>query len=212
MSASIGGGWHAVNVRVLDVSIVVCILASGSPRRSALLRQIGIEPTIRPADIDETPRPNEAPAVYVERLAREKAAVGACEPGAVVIAADTTVTIDGEILGKPESAGDAVAMLTRLSGRHHHVLTGIAVRTTDRTVSAVESTVVHFGDIDERDMSWYVESGEPLDKAGAYGLQGGGGAFAVGIDGSPDNVTGLPRHRLAHLLAEVGLTWSDLRS
>ncbi len=180
------------------------ILASSSPRRSALLEQLGIDPIVRPSDVDETPRPGEAPDEYVERLARAKAA--AADPdGAVVVAADTIVTIDGELLGKPRSAAEARAHLRRLSGREHEVLTGLAVRTEGAEAAGVESTRVTFAALDESDIAWYVATGEPTDKAGSYAIQGAGGLFVSEIDGSFDNVIGLPRRLLRCLVAELGV-------
>lgn len=161
---------------------------------------------VLPADIDETPHPEEEEAApYVERLAREKSLAVECPPGSVVIAADTIVTIDGELLGKPRDDAHASQMLRRLSGRSHRVMTGIAVRTPDGIDTAVEVTTVHFADLDDRDIDWYVQTGEPADKAGAYAMQGRGGAFVTAIDGSHDNVIGLPRHRLRLLLRRSGV-------
>ena len=178
------------------------ILASGSPRRLALLEELGLRPAVRPADIDETPKPNEAAAAYVERLAIEKGAAvpGQVNPEDVVISADTIVVLDGELLGKPTNDADAAAMLRRLSGRTHEVMTGVAVRHDERVDSFVETTVVHFGELTDYDIDWYVGTGEPADKAGAYGMQGRGGAFVSSIEGSYDNVIGLPRHRLRPLI------------
>lgn len=180
------------------------ILASGSPRRRALLEELGLEPVIRPADIDETPLPGEDPKSYVERLAREKA--GAVEMSAddLVVAADTIVTIDGEILGKPVDNAHAANMLRRLSGRTHEVMTGVATRDGSGVTSFVEVTTVHFAELSDDEIDWYVSTGEPADKAGAYAIQGRGGAFVEAIEGSHDNVIGLPRARLRHVLARHG--------
>ena len=172
------------------------ILASGSPRRRALLEELGLDPIVRPADIDETPLPKEAPAAHVERLAREKSLAVEVEPHDIIIAADTIVTIDGELLGKPHTDERAHEMLRQLSGRTHEVMTGVAVRQGDVLTSFVETTVVHFGEMSEPAIAWYVSTGEPADKAGAYAIQGRGGAFVRGIEGSFDNVVGLPRHAL----------------
>jgi len=179
------------------------ILASGSPRRLTLLSELGLTPTVRPADIDETPEPGEAAADYVERLAIEKGAAITAQPEDVVISADTIVVLDGELLGKPIDNADAAAMLRRLSGRTHQVMTGVAVRRGEARNSFVETTTVHFATLTEADITWYVGTGEPTDKAGAYGMQGRGGAFVVSIDGSYDNVIGLPRHRLRPLIADL---------
>ena len=193
------------------------ILASGSPRRLELLHQLGLTPSIQPADIDESVNGDESPDAYVERLAREKCVTVvrsvdvAADPDSVVIGADTTVTIDGEILGKPTDRADAIAMLDKLSDRTHEVLTGIAVGRGALLVSAVETTLVTFGPIDSHDAAWYVDSGEPMDKAGAYAIQGAGGLFVRSINGSADNVVGLPRHLAAQLFEQVGLRLTDAR-
>lgn len=193
------------------------ILASGSPRRIELLRQLGVSPSIQPADIDESVDGHEAPDVYVERLAREKCttvlrrAVAGTDHDSVVIGADTAVAVDGEILGKPTDRADAIAMLEKLSDRTHEVLTGVAVGRGTLLVSAVETTLVTFGPIDSHDAAWYVDSGEPMDKAGAYAIQGAGGLFVRSITGSADNVVGLPRHLAAQLFEQVGLRLTDAR-
>jgi septum formation protein len=179
---------------------VQLILASGSPRRLALLEQLGLSPVVRPADIDETPLPDEKPAAHVERLALEKGAAVDAEHGDTVISADTIVTIDGALLGKPRDEAHAATMLRQLSGRPHQVMTGVAVRSRNDTTSFVETTIVHFAELTDNDIAWYVATGEPADKAGAYALQGRGGAFVTSIEGSYDNVIGLPRYRLRDLL------------
>lgn len=181
------------------------ILASGSPRRKLLLEELGLTPIIRSADIDETPRNGEQARAYVERLAREKGAAVIVEsadvgPNDVVISADTIVVLDGALLGKPDSDNEAASMLRRLSGRTHEVMTGVAVHRGGDVTTLVEETVVHFAKMSEADIAWYVSTGEPADKAGAYGMQGRGGAFVTSIEGSYDNVIGLPRHRIRHLL------------
>lgn len=176
------------------------ILASGSPRRRALLEELGLDPTIRVPDIDETPLSGEAPAPYVERLAVAKGAAIEAGINDLVISADTIVTIDGQLLGKPVDDADAAAMLRQLSGRTHQVMTGVAVRTSGGTESFVEATTVHFAELTDDDIEWYIGTGEPNDKAGAYAMQGRGGAFVTAIEGSYDNVIGLPRFRLRPLL------------
>lgn len=193
-----GVGAHAGDT----LTTMPLILASGSPRRLALLRELGLDPVVRPADIDETPRQGEEAAAYVERLAVEKGAAVAdtSEPGDVIISADTIVVLDDELLGKPTDDADAASMLRRLSGRTHEVMTGVAVRRGDEVSSFVETTVVHFAEMTDDDIAWYVGTGEPADKAGAYGMQGRGGAFVASLDGSYDNVIGLPRHRLRQIL------------
>ena len=177
-------------------------LAWGSPRRLALLEELDLNPTVRPADIDETPRPGESAATYVERLAVEKGAA-VTDTDDVIISADTIVVLDGELLGKPLDDANAASMLRRLSGRTHEVMTGVAVRRGDEVSSFVETTIVHFAELSDADIAWYVGTGEPADKAGAYGMQGRGGAFVVSIEGSYDNVIGLPRHRLRPLIADL---------
>lgn len=185
------------------------ILASGSPRRLELLRQLGIEPIVRPADVDETVHDGEDPETYVRRVAEMKAAVVEVESGDVVLAADTTVTIDDLILGKPSDNNEAFDMLRRLSGRTHVVLTAVNVRSNDRTATGIARSSVTFMDLTDADIDWYVATGEPADKAGAYGLQGAGGLFAVSIDGSTDNIIGLPRALTGALFADLDLRLLD---
>jgi septum formation protein len=180
------------------------VLASGSPRRRQLLETIGLRFDAIPPDIDETPHPNEDPRAYVERLAREKAGAVTASPGDVVLAADTTVAFDGHILGKPADAADARRMLLLLSDQTHEVHTGMAVRTGGRTVTRVATTFVTMVTISEADIAWYVGTGEPLDKAGAYALQGAGGLLVRAVEGSSSNVVGLPLAELAELLAAAG--------
>lgn len=172
------------------------ILASGSPRRRALLEDLDLAPLIRPADIDETPHDGEAAASYVERLAVEKGRAVDAEPTDVVISADTIVVLGGELLGKPTDGAHASAMLRSLSGRTHEVMTGVAIRHAGDVRSFVETTVVRFAKLTDDEIAWYVATGEPDDKAGAYAMQGRGGLFVTSIDGSYDNVIGLPRHAL----------------
>jgi septum formation protein len=169
------------------------ILASRSPRRAELLTAAGISFEVLAADVDETPHPNEAPAAYVERLAIEKArAVFALRPDARVLGADTTVTIDGEILGKPEDEADAVRMLRLLNGRPHDVHTGVAIVSSSGVHSAVGTTRVWFDAMTDEDISWYVATAEPVDRAGAYAIQGFASRFIARIEGSYSNVVGLP--------------------
>ena len=169
------------------------VLASRSPRRSELLAAAGISFEVLAADIDETPRANETPEAYVERLAIEKArAVLALRPSATVLGADTTVVIDSLILGKPENDAAATDMLRRLRGRVHDVFTGVAVVDASGVRSAVERTRVWFDPMTDEDISWYVASGEPVDRAGAYAIQGLASRFVSRIEGSYTNVVGLP--------------------
>jgi septum formation protein len=184
------------------------ILASQSPRRRELLALIGIAHEVMPADINEDVRAGERPAAYTERLAREKAAViGVRHPEAIVIAADTTVVIDGEILGKPVDAADARAMIRRLAGRSHTVLTAIAVARGAREESAVESVGVTFRALTDDEIARYVATGEPMDKAGAYGIQGWGATIVERVDGDYFSVMGLGLRRLVELLARLGVEY-----
>jgi septum formation protein len=192
------------------------ILASASPRRRQLLTQAGLTFTVEPAEIDETPLQNEAPAAYVQRVATEKAqAVCAKHAGedVLVLAADTAVVLpdtsgeSGTILGKPTSPEDAVRMLGLLSGRTHAVMTGIAAvhtRHPTRTVADVEITQVTFNLVTPSEIAAYVASGEPLDKAGAYAIQGFAARWIPRIEGDYSNVVGLPIARVIALLAEAG--------
>jgi septum formation protein len=184
------------------------ILASQSPRRHDLLRLIGLAHEVRAADVDESPLPHEAPRPHVERLAREKAAVvAATERDAVVIGADTVVVVDHEILGKPAGAGDAARMLRRLSARTHTVLTAVAVARDGMLVSAVEEVAVTFRALNEAQIAAYIATGEPMDKAGAYGIQGFGAVIVERVDGDFFAVMGLALARLIVLLAQVGVAY-----
>ena len=179
------------------------ILASRSPRRSELLTAAGISFEVLAADIDETPLPNESPKAYVERLAIEKAtAVLRLRPNARVLGADTTVTIDGEILAKPENPADATRMLRLLSGRVHDVHTGVAVVSARGCTSAVDTTRVWFEPMTDEDIAWYVASGEPVDRAGAYAIQGLASRFIGRIEGSYSNVVGLPVALVSSILKQ----------
>ncbi|MEM9516696.1 MAG: Maf family protein [Actinomycetota bacterium] len=181
---------------------VQLVLASSSPRRADLLAGLDITVDVRPADIDESPLPGEAPVPYVERLARAKAAAVAT-PDVVVLAADTTVDLDGAILGKPSTPGEASQMLVALSGRDHLVHTGVAVATRANVESVTVSTTVRFATLSPADVEWYVATGEPFDKAGGYGIQGRAASFVAGIDGSASNVIGLPMAETVALLRTV---------
>jgi len=185
--------------------MVDVVLASASPRRLELVRRLGVEPQVSAADVDESPRPGEAPASTVARLAAAKARAVSAPDGALVVAADTEVVLDGAVLGKPSDAGEAAAMLRSLSGRSHLVLTGVHVRRGDREASAVEETVVTFRPLDDDEVAAYVAGTEPYDKAGGYGIQGAGGAFVERIEGSDTNVVGLPLATVVRLAAEVGV-------
>ena len=175
------------------------VLASSSPRRLDLLRSIGVEPEVRPADIDETPLDGETPGAYVERLARGKASAVA-GPGEVVVAADTTVVIDDRIIGKPASRAEALDTLRTLSGRTHTVYTGVAVFSPTGTSGVTVTSEVTFVKISDEVLDWYVDSPEPYDKAGAYGLQAAGALLVSSVQGSVSNVLGLPLAELHELM------------
>ena len=178
------------------------ILASASPRRAELLRAAGYEFEIIVADVDERARDGETPDIYVRRLAAEKsAAVQAADM--IILGADTTVVVDGEILGKPRDDDEAAAMLRRLAGRRHDVLTGVSVRYGAHEVGRVESTAVWFSALTKEDIAWYLASGEGRDKAGAYAIQGLASRFIPRIEGSYANVVGLPVAAVAELLRSV---------
>ena len=181
------------------------VLASASPRRRELLARLGLEPRVRPVDLDETPLAAEPAAAYVRRLALEKARARS-EPGELILAADTVVSVDGELLGKPVDTADARSMLQRLSGRGHEVLTGVAVYDPDRgrLDAEVESTQVHFAELTEAEIDWYIASGEPMDKAGAYAVQGLAALFVLRLEGNYSNVVGLPLPTVYRLLAAAG--------
>jgi septum formation protein len=181
-------------------------LASASPRRRQLLDLIGVPHVVTPADIDETPHAGELPGDYVVRLAREKAdAVWARHQDLPVFAADTTVVVDGEILGKPESAEDARAMLGKLSGRGHFVYTGIALRNRHGIEDMLSTTEVEFAELTDDMIEAYWQSGEPQGKAGAYAIQGLGAVFVSDIAGSYTGVMGLPLFETAELLRHAGI-------
>lgn len=181
------------------------VLASGSPRRLDLLRRLGIDPVVRPADVDESTLPGEAPTEHVARLARDKALAVARGDDDLVIAADTEVVLDRTVLGKPAHAAEARTVLRALSGRTHLVLTGVHVLHGDREASAVEVTEVRFRDLGDDEIEAYIVTGEPFDKAGGYGIQGAGGMFVERIDGSDTNVVGLPLATVVRLAAQVGV-------
>jgi septum formation protein len=181
------------------------VLGSGSPRRREILTWLGLDFEVHPADIDESVLEGEHAVEYVRRLATAKSAVvAAAHPGRLVIAADTTVAIDGEILGKPEDVDDARRMVRRLAGRTHQVHTGVAVAADQQLAVDVETTAVTFGSIADDVVEWYVGLAEPYDKAGGYGLQGAGAAFVERIDGNSANVIGLPVPLLLRLAASIG--------
>jgi septum formation protein len=184
------------------------VLASGSPRRRQLLELIGIEHDVQPANIDESVRPRETPARYAERLAREKASVVASrDPDRITIAADTTVVVNKKVLGKPENEEDARRMLSMLSGREHTVITAIAVARGRKLRSAVEEVRVRFRRLRDDEIDAYIATGEPMDKAGAYGIQGYGATIVECIEGDYFSVMGLPLARLVDLLRDLGVRY-----
>lgn len=184
------------------------ILASQSPRRRELLALIGLAHDVVPADIDEAALPDEQPAPHAERLAREKAAtIAALHPTAVVVGSDTIVVLDGQILGKPRDEAEAIRMLQSLSGRTHTVLTAVAVARGALLVSGVESVEVTFRALSDRRIAAYVATGEPMDKAGAYGIQGYGATLVERIHGDYFAVMGLALGRLIELLRAAGVSY-----
>ena len=181
------------------------ILASQSPRRRELLGLTGLDFIVRVADIDETMDPGKAPFEEVARVSRAKAEAVARKPGDVVIAADTIVVCGNEVLGKPHSEADAFRMLKLLSGRSHEVMTGMTVLRDGEAITHTEVTKIHFRDLIDAEIRAYIASGEPMDKAGAYGIQGGAALFADEMVGDYYNVMGLPVCRLAMILRSLGL-------
>lgn len=185
------------------------ILASQSPRRRELLRLVGIAHEVRPADIDESYRDGETPHEHAARLAREKAAViAAGDPDAVVIGSDTIVVIDGQVLGKPADAAHARRMLRQLSGRSHEVITGVAAAWRGQMVSDIEIVGVTFRPLTDEEIAAYIATGEPMDKAGAYGIQGYGATIVERVDGDYFAVMGLALNRLVRLLRELGARYA----
>ena len=187
------------------------LLASASPRRSELLRQVGIAHAVRPVGIDESAHPGEAPSAYVLRLAEEKAAALWGELGPAqrrpVLAADTTVALEGEIFGKPGSLDEARVMLGRMSGRTHEVHTAVAVLHAGGAAARLSSSTVTFRELTRAEIDWYWHTGEPADKAGGYAVQGRAAAFISHIAGSYSGIMGLPLYETWELLAPVlGLT------
>ena len=182
------------------------VLASASPRRQELLRNAGIEFAVHPANVVEIPRDGEAPRAFAERMAREKAlAVLALRPNDLVLGADTVVVVDGEILGKPRDAADATRMLRLLSGREHEVITAVCVAgpKLKTEITGSEATEVVMNALSDDDIRDYVASGEPMDKAGAYAIQGRASRWISRIEGDYFNVVGLPVARVQRILEEV---------
>ena len=184
------------------------VLASASPRRAELLRAAGFEFDVVVADVDESIRAGESPQTYVRRLAAEKSAavLSPLRRDAIILGADTAVVVDGDILGKPRDDEDAAAMLARLSGRRHQVMTGVSLRWGAYEVGRVEITDVDFVRLTDADVDWYVKSGEGRDKAGAYAIQGLASRFIPRIEGSYSNVVGLPIACVVELITEISGT------
>ena len=190
------------------LSDIRVVLASGSPRRRQLLELIGIPHEVRPSDIDESLKGRESPRKHAERLAREKAtAVASKDSDVITIAADTIVVIDKKILGKPSNAVDAGSMLSLLNGREHTVITGVAVSRGQKLKSAVEEVAVTFRKLTEDEIDAYIATGEPMDKAGAYGIQGFGATIVKRIEGDYFAVMGLPIVKVVLLLGELGIDY-----
>jgi septum formation protein len=228
----VGEGFHIADRTIADrrsdliIAVVRLILASASPRRAELLRWAGYTFDVVVASVDESIRPGESPSAYVRRLAADKSAavLGVARPfqsrdrGAespaphqpvipphqpVVLGADTTVAVDGEILGKPRDDEEAADMLRRLSGKAHQVLTGVSLRQGAHEVGRVETTTVVFSVLNDEDVAWYIASGEGRDKAGGYAIQGLASRFIPSISGSYSNVVGLPVACVAELLRSL---------
>ena len=189
-----------------DEPRVPVVLASQSPRRRQLLSLIGIEHDVRPANIDESYFAGEQPRAHALRLAREKVEAVAA-PAAVTIGSDTIVILDGDLLAKPADAEEAARMLRRLSGRTHTVITAVAVRWRDRLVADAEEVTVTFRPLSDAEIAGYVATGEPMDKAGAYGIQGYGATIVERVEGDYFAVMGLPLNRLVRLLESLGLEY-----
>ena len=195
--------------RVSDVAV---ILASASPRRRELLKLIGVTHEVRPADADETYSAGEDPAAHAERLARTKAAIVAADSNeSLVIGADTIVVIDGQVLGKPRDGNDATRMLRLLRGRTHVVMTAVAVAFGGRVASSVELVSVTFRDLTDDEIEDYIATGEPMDKAGAYGIQGYGATIVRRIEGDYFAVMGLSLVLLVALMGELGVSYEFAR-
>ncbi len=189
------------------------VLASGSPRRREILDSLGLSFEVVVPDVDETRNPGEAPADYVDRIARAKARTAA-GGDRVVVAADTTVVHQGKVLGKPGHPEEARSMLRALQGETHEVFTGLAVAVNNPdldVVSLVEGTEVEMLSMTDEEIARYVESGEPMDKAGAYALQGSGSLYVRAVHGSPSNVIGMPVHLLPRLLLRLGHELDEFR-
>lgn len=182
------------------------VLASASPRRAQILRSLGVRFRVHVANVDESLEPGEGARAAAERLARKKAlAVAALETMLPVLAADTLVVCDDEALGKPASEDDAAFMLRRLAGRDHEVVTGVCLAHAGRVLAGIDISLVRFAPLADGEITAYVATGEPLDKAGGYHIDGRGALFVESVTGSPSNVAGLPVRLVARLFAEAGV-------
>ena len=188
------------------------ILASGSPRRSKLLAELGVDFEVRPVEIDESQSAGESPQALVIRLAREKAEAER-PPGSLILAADTMVVLDGNALGKPDNDATARVMLRQLAGKTHTVVTGVALYDVDRDtlVAELETSEVQIAAMEEEEIDWYVATGEPLDKAGSYAIQGLGAMFVEGISGNYSNIVGLPLPLTRALFRKLGFGLRQFR-
>jgi len=182
----------------------ILVLASASPRRAQILRTLGLAFDSRIPHVDESLRPGEGGPEAALRLARSKAFAVSGHDALPVLAADTLVLCRGSVLGKPGSPAEAASMLRELSGRTHEVVTGVCLRTQATSFSGIETTQVSFAQMREEEVAWYVSTGEPMDKAGAYHIDGQGARFVVAVSGSPSNVAGLPVRLVLRLLSEAG--------
>jgi len=182
----------------------VLVLASSSLRRQQILTAAGIPFAVRAPNVPEEHRPDESSEEYVRRLAEQKAFAVAIAAGEVVLAADTVVVVDEHILEKPRDSADALRMLRMLSGREHRVVTGICLRADSRKIIDTATTSVRFAGLSEDEMAWYVASGEPMDKAGAYAIQGLAARFADRVEGDYFNIVGLPLSLVYRHLKELG--------
>ena len=190
----------------MSADVETVVLASGSPRRRELLGHLGIPFVVRPSEADESYAPDQTPEEIVASISRRKALAAQAAPQELVIAADTMVFLDRARLGKPRDEAEALAMLTALQGRRHTVCTGVTVRRGAQILTESESTAVWFRPASEAELRAYIATGEPMDKAGAYGIQGLGALLVERIDGDFYNVMGLPLLRLSRMLAAFGLT------
>ena len=195
--------YESANAEFYEETIMNLILASASPRRQELLKLFGLPFAVRVADIDETMDPTKAPFDEVARVSRKKAQTVAQSGDDIVIAADTIVVCEGKTLGKPKNEEDAKAMLRMLSGREHPVMTGCTVLWGDKCETFTEVTDIHFRPLSEKEIARYVASGEPMDKAGAYGIQGGAALFCSHMVGDYYNVMGLPLCHLGETLRHM---------